>query len=207
MPFQVPEGIPASDKVLFGWSWHNRNGNSEMYMNCAVVSITSSVSSPSRRSPQSPPTTDSTNGSSSSTVTIPFKTSPAGKRLFVANQAGINSCYAMEGEGLQPTYDSEALFPWGPLVALPSIETPKFIAVGTVKGSECEVENVLSGGFTQVQMGYTAKSVEGVQGTGPFGGEGISKEEMAERVKGGSAGQGGAPAGKRRVKRSHMRHL
>lgn len=36
--FTVPSDAPAGD-VLFAWSWFNNEGNREMYMNCAVVTI------------------------------------------------------------------------------------------------------------------------------------------------------------------------
>lgn len=37
--FKVPADAPPGE-ALFGWSWFNRVGNREMYMNCAVVKIT-----------------------------------------------------------------------------------------------------------------------------------------------------------------------
>ena len=36
--FTVPTDAPPGD-ALFGWSWFNKVGNREMYMNCAVVTI------------------------------------------------------------------------------------------------------------------------------------------------------------------------
>ncbi|KAI9760318.1 MAG: hypothetical protein M4579_001722 [Chaenotheca gracillima] len=39
-PFTVPAGAPSSKNALFAWTWFNNMGNREMYMNCAVVSIT-----------------------------------------------------------------------------------------------------------------------------------------------------------------------
>ncbi|KAL2754839.1 hypothetical protein ACRALDRAFT_2107680 [Sodiomyces alcalophilus JCM 7366] len=38
--FSVPHDAPSADRVIFAWSWFNKVGNREMYMNCAVVSIT-----------------------------------------------------------------------------------------------------------------------------------------------------------------------
>ncbi|KAI5801759.1 extracellular protein [Peziza echinospora] len=38
--FKIPEGTPGGKEVLFAWSWFNNQGNREMYMNCAVVTIT-----------------------------------------------------------------------------------------------------------------------------------------------------------------------
>lgn len=37
--FQLPTDTPASDEALFAWTWQNKVGNKEMYMNCAVVKI------------------------------------------------------------------------------------------------------------------------------------------------------------------------
>jgi hypothetical protein len=36
--FTVPKDAPVGE-ALFGWSWFNKIGNREMYMNCAVVTI------------------------------------------------------------------------------------------------------------------------------------------------------------------------
>ncbi|KAK2750400.1 hypothetical protein FQN57_003880 [Myotisia sp. PD_48] len=36
--FTIPSGVP-SGKALLAWSWFNKIGNREMYMNCAPVSI------------------------------------------------------------------------------------------------------------------------------------------------------------------------
>ncbi|KAK3175515.1 hypothetical protein K4F52_010206 [Lecanicillium sp. MT-2017a] len=38
--FTIPDDTPPG-KALFAWSWFNKIGNREMYMNCAVVSIKS----------------------------------------------------------------------------------------------------------------------------------------------------------------------
>ncbi|KAJ6781341.1 hypothetical protein PWT90_03461 [Aphanocladium album] len=37
--FTLPNDTPAGDNVLFAWSWFNKIGNREMYMNCAHVTI------------------------------------------------------------------------------------------------------------------------------------------------------------------------
>ena len=39
-PFNVPAKAPARANALFAWTWFNEIGNREMYMNCAVVTIT-----------------------------------------------------------------------------------------------------------------------------------------------------------------------
>ncbi|KAF4978644.1 hypothetical protein FZEAL_5006 [Fusarium zealandicum] len=38
LSFQVPSDIPNQDRALFAWTWFNKLGNREMYMNCASVS-------------------------------------------------------------------------------------------------------------------------------------------------------------------------
>ncbi|KAL1843511.1 hypothetical protein VTK73DRAFT_2832 [Phialemonium thermophilum] len=43
-PFRVPADAPASDAAVFAWTWFNNLGNREMYMNCAVVKVSSSSS-------------------------------------------------------------------------------------------------------------------------------------------------------------------
>lgn len=37
--FTVPTSVPTGEDVLFAWSWINKTGNREMYMNCARVNI------------------------------------------------------------------------------------------------------------------------------------------------------------------------
>jgi len=39
---QIPSSAPASDKVVFAWSWINAEGNREYYMNCADIIIKNS---------------------------------------------------------------------------------------------------------------------------------------------------------------------
>ncbi|KAI9047383.1 hypothetical protein LZ554_008829 [Drepanopeziza brunnea f. sp. 'monogermtubi'] len=38
-PFKIPEGLPTGTAVM-AWTWFNKVGNREMYMNCAPVTIT-----------------------------------------------------------------------------------------------------------------------------------------------------------------------
>ncbi|KAI5805103.1 hypothetical protein EDC01DRAFT_642009 [Geopyxis carbonaria] len=38
--FTIPADTPAGKDVLFAWTWFNKMGNREMYMNCARVEIT-----------------------------------------------------------------------------------------------------------------------------------------------------------------------
>lgn len=42
--FTIPSDAPSCAKALFSWSWVNKVGNREFYMNCAVVKITGSSS-------------------------------------------------------------------------------------------------------------------------------------------------------------------
>ncbi|KAF3160019.1 hypothetical protein TWF225_011751 [Orbilia oligospora] len=46
LPVQLPEGLKAGEAV-FVWTWFNRVGNREMYMNCAPITIGGSGSSDS----------------------------------------------------------------------------------------------------------------------------------------------------------------
>ncbi|KAL6855262.1 hypothetical protein ACO1O0_006401 [Amphichorda felina] len=50
--FTVPNDTPAGD-ALFAWTWFNNLGNREMYMNCASVTIGSSVQQ-TKRAPSDP---------------------------------------------------------------------------------------------------------------------------------------------------------
>ncbi|OMJ12526.1 hypothetical protein AYI70_g9063 [Smittium culicis] len=43
--FTLPESVPASNSVVFAWSWVNAVGNREFYMNCADVAINSNSNS------------------------------------------------------------------------------------------------------------------------------------------------------------------
>ncbi|KAK4138391.1 lytic polysaccharide monooxygenase [Trichocladium antarcticum] len=36
---RVPRDVPATEGAVFAWTWFNRVGNREMYMNCAVVDV------------------------------------------------------------------------------------------------------------------------------------------------------------------------
>ncbi|KAJ4318908.1 hypothetical protein N0V84_006626 [Fusarium piperis] len=37
LPFRVPADVPLTERALFAWTWFNKLGNREMYMNCASV--------------------------------------------------------------------------------------------------------------------------------------------------------------------------
>ncbi|KAF1978212.1 putative endoglucanase, partial [Bimuria novae-zelandiae CBS 107.79] len=47
--FRVPEEVETREKCLLAWSWFNRVGNREMYMNCAVVDLVGAETSASRQ--------------------------------------------------------------------------------------------------------------------------------------------------------------
>lgn len=74
--FTIPEGIEAG-KYTLAWTWFNRIGNREMYMNCAPVTVTSGSS---KRSDKRVPTVEKR------TANFP--------PMFVAN---INGCTTKEG--------------------------------------------------------------------------------------------------------------
>ncbi|KAK9894041.1 lytic polysaccharide monooxygenase [Cystobasidium minutum MCA 4210] len=44
--FKIPNNVPAGKNVLLSWTWFNKVGNREMYMNCAAINIESSSTSP-----------------------------------------------------------------------------------------------------------------------------------------------------------------
>ena len=75
--FTVPADAPKGE-ALFAWSWFNKIGNREMYMNCAVVTISDGGSR--RRS------------RTEATSQVPFNRRPD---MFVANIG--NGCFTAEG--------------------------------------------------------------------------------------------------------------
>ncbi|OCK75356.1 lytic polysaccharide monooxygenase, partial [Lepidopterella palustris CBS 459.81] len=74
--FTIPEYAP-SGQALFAWTWYNRVGNREMYMNCAVVDIVGDDSPSHRRET-----------AMGALAHLPD--------IWVANLAGINSCRTTE---------------------------------------------------------------------------------------------------------------
>jgi len=66
-PFTVPAAT-KSGPVIFGWSWLNKSGNREMYMNCATITIT---------------------GGGSGLSGLPG--------MFIANVEGVTTCKTKEG--------------------------------------------------------------------------------------------------------------
>ncbi|KAH7098725.1 endoglucanase [Auriculariales sp. MPI-PUGE-AT-0066] len=66
--FLVPSNAPAGKDIILAWSWWNKIGNREMYMNCAHVNLVSSVTG---------------------SITLP--------RMFEANVQGDSTCRTIEG--------------------------------------------------------------------------------------------------------------
>jgi len=67
LPVDIPKDAKSGD-VLFAWSWNNKVGNREFYMNCAAVTIT---------------------GGGSGLASYPD--------IFVAQLSGVNTCTIAEG--------------------------------------------------------------------------------------------------------------
>ncbi|KZM21495.1 uncharacterized protein EKO05_0006239 [Ascochyta rabiei] len=76
--YTIPKDLPPAKKCLLSWTWFNKIGNREMYMNCAVVDITNKAMG--KR--------DSQAAAAAALSRYPD--------LFVANLAGINSCKIQE---------------------------------------------------------------------------------------------------------------
>ncbi|KAJ5976455.1 hypothetical protein N7481_010162 [Penicillium waksmanii] len=72
LPFTIPEGIQPG-KYTLAWTWFNKLGNREMYMNCAPITVTNA--------PLDPPSRN-------------VADAPAFPSMFVAN---INGCMTTEG--------------------------------------------------------------------------------------------------------------
>ncbi|KHN96611.1 uncharacterized protein MAM_05554 [Metarhizium album ARSEF 1941] len=75
--FMLPADAPAGE-ALFAWSWFNKVGNREMYMNCAVITVKAGQ------------------GSESVSSTTPWSSRP---EMFVANVG--NGCSTVEGTDLK----------------------------------------------------------------------------------------------------------
>ncbi|KAJ5775198.1 uncharacterized protein N7511_000209 [Penicillium nucicola] len=82
--FKIPEGI-AAGKYTLAWTWFNRIGNREMYMNCAPITVSGSSS---KRS------VDEDNELYSNNTQVFDKRSSSFPPLFVAN---VNGCTTKEG--------------------------------------------------------------------------------------------------------------
>ncbi|KAF2847150.1 lytic polysaccharide monooxygenase [Plenodomus tracheiphilus IPT5] len=96
-PFTIPPEFARTSKAtcLFAWTWFNKIGNREMYMNCAVVDIV-----PKGTRSQRPPTARSAPSLNGRDVT---RANAAAQSLlasypdlFVANLKNVNSCTVKE---------------------------------------------------------------------------------------------------------------
>ncbi|KAJ5813130.1 hypothetical protein N7447_010153 [Penicillium robsamsonii] len=87
--FQVPSDAPSGD-ALFAWTWFNKVGNREMYMNCAMVTIGGSA----KRSAtvESEGNNDQTENAKSDFSSLP--------ELFVANVNQAGKCVTIEGQAV-----------------------------------------------------------------------------------------------------------
>ncbi|KAF2639315.1 putative endoglucanase, partial [Massarina eburnea CBS 473.64] len=82
--FTVPPNVDSAT-CLLAWTWFNKIGNREMYMNCAVVDIVGAKSS--SRKPLDP-RADTSASAQSRLAGLPD--------MFVANLKGINDCMTKE---------------------------------------------------------------------------------------------------------------
>lgn len=102
--FTLPFDTTSSDQAVFAWTWFNKIGNREMYMNCAIVTIS---------------------GGRAGTQSTPFVNRPG---LFVAN---INGCKNTEGIDTKfpspgpdvSVNDPAAQIPTGPACASPTVSS------------------------------------------------------------------------------------
>ncbi|CAI7634370.1 unnamed protein product [Penicillium glandicola] len=94
--FDIPSDAPSGD-ALFAWTWFNKVGNREMYMNCAMVTIGGSgnrnatIDSQDRETKKTP-TEKGTQKASTSFSSLPD--------IFVANAGQAGQCVTIEGEAV-----------------------------------------------------------------------------------------------------------
>ncbi|KAJ5516201.1 hypothetical protein N7527_007761 [Penicillium freii] len=79
-PFKIPREAPPGE-ALFAWTWFNRIGNREMYMNCAMVTIGDAP--------------DSWNDNKNVTNSPKFESLP---EIFIANINGEGKCVTSEDQ-------------------------------------------------------------------------------------------------------------
>ncbi|KAB8225692.1 hypothetical protein BDV33DRAFT_187050 [Aspergillus novoparasiticus] len=84
--FEIPKDAPPGE-ALFAWTWFNKVGNREMYMNCAMVTIGDANIHASRLSRRW--------GVQRATHDQAFQSLP---ELFIANVNGEGKCVTIEGE-------------------------------------------------------------------------------------------------------------
>ncbi|KAF2800746.1 lytic polysaccharide monooxygenase, partial [Melanomma pulvis-pyrius CBS 109.77] len=84
--FTIPDNVQSA-QCLLAWTWFNKIGNREMYMNCAVVNIIGARSS--KRAVQDAKNAEYATASAQAALrSLPD--------LYVANLASINSCKTVE---------------------------------------------------------------------------------------------------------------
>ena len=90
--FSIPEGIAPGDYVL-AWTWFNKIGNREMYMNCAPVTVTGG----------SKKRDEITAGEvfSPSTQALAVRDTPSFPNMFVANIPAGNPCTLPESKDVK----------------------------------------------------------------------------------------------------------
>ena len=100
--FDVPSDAPTGD-ALFAWTWFNKVGNREMYMNCAMITIGGSsnrtaVDSEDRVAKEaSKQTVNEKTNSHTTSAKSSFDSLP---ELFVANANQAGKCVTIEGQAV-----------------------------------------------------------------------------------------------------------
>ncbi|KAJ5604234.1 hypothetical protein N7537_007190 [Penicillium hordei] len=110
--FEVPSDAPSGD-ALFAWTWFNKVGNREMYMNCAMITIggssnrSATVNSESREAKVAPKqtldekTTEKGPNNTANTHTTNAKSSfDSLPDIFVANVGQVGKCVTIEGQAV-----------------------------------------------------------------------------------------------------------
>ncbi|KAJ4297967.1 hypothetical protein N0V90_005866 [Kalmusia sp. IMI 367209] len=91
--FTIPEDAQTANQCLLAWTWFNKIGNREMYMNCAVVDIVGASSSARKIAGHSGAAGASTVDTSNAAAQAVLARYP---KLFVANLKGVNDCTTKE---------------------------------------------------------------------------------------------------------------
>ncbi|KAJ5783195.1 hypothetical protein N7457_004969 [Penicillium paradoxum] len=98
--FDIPSDAPSGD-ALFAWTWFNKVGNREMYMNCAMVSIGGSgnreMNHPPNQRVEAKPKHHTKNNKNNKSAKSSFSGLP---ELFVANVDQTGKCVTIEGEAV-----------------------------------------------------------------------------------------------------------
>lgn len=92
--FTIPDDAPSGN-ALFAWSWFNKVGNREMYMNCAQVTISGSSSKLRSRH---------AHGHERRDTSLALDSAPS---IFIANVDGPGQCTTVEGQDVDFPYPGE----------------------------------------------------------------------------------------------------